>query len=67
MYCDHIVVNKWLRNVSLNIAAAPFHNQLTARQEGDIGCALFHFIPVTLLLEETGKICTMTLFLRTLD
>ena len=31
MYCNHMIVNKWWRNVSPNVAAAPFHDQLAAR------------------------------------
>ena len=62
MYRDHIVANKRLRNVSPNIAAAPFRDQLAARREGFFGCFLFHFIPVTSLIQQTGKIYTMVFF-----
>ena len=64
MYRNHIVLNKWSRNVSPNITAAPFCDQLTAQQEGVLGCP---FISVTLLLQQTGEIYTMVLFLRMLD
>ena len=47
MYRDHIVVDKWWRNISPNIAAAPFRDQLGAQQEGVYNCDLFCFIPMT--------------------
>ena len=53
--------------MSPNIAAAPFCDQLVGRREGVFGCALFYFIPVTSLLQQTDKIYTMVLFLRMFD
>ena len=44
MYCNYMFVNKWWRNVSPNIAAEPFCDQLAARQEGVFNCALLCFI-----------------------
>ena len=67
MYCDHTVVNKKWRNVSPNIAVAPFPDQITVSQEGVFGCEFFYLIPVTLSLQQTGKTYTMLLFLRTLN
>ena len=64
MYCDHIVVNKWWRNVSPNIAAAPSCDQLAAQQEGVFKCALFCFIPlISLYVHTINKLVKYTMVL----
>ena len=45
MCCYHIVVRKWWRNVSPDIAAAPFCDQLTARQEQVLLCFVLFYSP----------------------